>query len=329
MSSYKKGEIKLRYSFEREKEKIVKRFIAVHVPREQAEIVADCMVTADLYGVMTHGTAVLNGHLKRIEQGSYNLNPQFKIIRETAAFAVIDGANAIGPVSAHYCMEYAMNKCEELGIFTVFSNNNNTFGPAFYYPLLAARNGLIGIIASNSPAQMTPIGGKEKLLGTNPFAIVIPTGDEPLIIDMATSIVAKSRFKEYKEKGMALPEGWALDIEGKPTVDPEEGLRGFVQPMAGFKGIGLSMIIDILSALSGSAFLDGVGRFYSDSPEGMNVGFYISAINPRKVYGENYYEMIGEYVERMRNSASFAGEKIVLPGDNRISHKNEILGENV
>ena len=214
-------------------------------------------------------------------------------------------------------------------MFTVFSKNNNTFGPAFYYPLLAADKGYIGLIASNSPAQMAVYGGKEKMLGTNPFSVVIPVpGDDPIIIDMATSVVAKSKFKEYKEKGMQLPEGWALDEDGKPTSDPEAGICGFVQPMSGFKGIGIAMIIDILSSLSGSAFLNQVGRFYSESKEGMNVGYYISVIDPAQIYGENYSIHIREYVKQLRNSAMINGEKIVLPGDNRIAHKNEIMGEN-
>lgn len=310
---------------EKEKKFIIKELTENGVPREQAEIVADCFSTADSYGVTTHGGAILPSHIQRIQRGGYNLSPMLKVLRETAAFAVIDGDNAIGPVAATFCMRYAIEKCKNSGMFTVFSRNNNTFGPAFYYPLLAAREGLIGIACSNSPAQMAAIGGKEKMLGTNPFSIVIPTNDEPIILDMATSVVAKSKFKEYKSAGRALPEGWALDADGKPTTDPDEALRGLILPMAGFKGYGISMMIDILSGvLSGAAYLDKVGRFYSESGACMNVGFYFVVIDPKQILGEEYDEVIHDFVSRLRNSKPIEGCSILLPGDDRLKYKKGI-----
>ncbi|MBQ8322884.1 MAG: Ldh family oxidoreductase [Clostridia bacterium] len=306
------------FDFQERKKAVEAELTARGVSAEQAETVADCFVTADAYGVTTHGTAVLSAHLSRIQNNGYNLTPAFKILRETAAFAVIDGDNAMGPVSATYCMKYAMERCKKSGIFTVFSRNNNTFGPAFYYPLLAAREGLIGIAYSNSPAQMAPIGGKEKLLGTNPFSIVVPNGDEPIILDMATSVVAKSKFKEYKAAGKPLPEGWALDKDGKPTTDPDEAMQGLVLPMAGFKGYGIAMMIDILSGvLSGAAYLNKVGRFYTEDGTCMNVGFNFIAIDPKQILGEAYDEVIKDFVKTIRESEAVECGKICLPGDDR------------
>ena len=288
-----------------------------------AEILADCLVTADEYGVTSHGTAVLGAHIDRIKRGGYNLNPDLKVIKETAAFAIVDGDNAIGPVSAMFCLDYALRKCRESGVFTVFARNNNTFGPAFYYSLKAAEQGCIAFVCSNSPAQMAPVGGVEKMLGTNPLAAVIPVPDgEPIIIDMATSAVAKSKFKEYKNEGKPLPEGWALDKDGNPTTDPDEAMRGLVLPMSGFKGYALSMLIDVIAgALSGASTLDRVGRFYSDDGACMDVGFYMTVIDPTVVLGDEYNSEIKEYVERLRNSRSAEGKKIVLPGDDRINYR--------
>lgn len=306
---------------EKEKIAIIKELTKNGVAQEQAEIVADCFSVADSYGVTTHGAAVLPAHIQRIQRSGYNLSPMFRVIRETAAFAVIDGDNAIGPVSATFCMRYAIKKCKNSGIFTVFSRNNNTFGPAFYYPLLAAREGLIGIACSNSPAQMAPIGGKEKMLGTNPFSIVVPTGDDPIILDMATSVVAKSKFKEYKLADRDLPDGWALDENGNPTTDPDEAMKGLVLPMAGFKGYGISMMIDILSGvLSGAAYLNKVGRFYSDDNGCMNVGFQFIVLDPKQVLGEEYADIIADFVQSIRNSEAIEGRKIVLPGEDRLQY---------
>lgn len=306
--------------FLKEKERVKTLLTEKGVKENHAETVADCFVTADMYGVTSHGVRILPSHIGRIERGGYNLNPDFKIIRETSAFAVIDGNNSMGPVSAAFCMDYAVEKSRQSGIFTVFSRNNNTFGPAFYYPLKAAEKGCIGIAFSNSPAQMAPFGGKEKMLGTNPFSMVIPCGDrDPIIVDMATSIVAKSKFKEYKEQNKPLPEGWALDINGKPTNDPDEGMMGFVLPMAGFKGYGIAMMIDIISGvISGASYLNKVGRFYSENNACMDVGFTFIAIDPKIVLGDDYENIMEGYVDALRNSEAVEDSEIVLPGDDRI-----------
>ncbi len=307
-----------------EKADILSRLLEVGVPNNQAEVVADCFATADEYGVTSHGVNVLPSHIDKVlnPNGGYNISPSLEIIRETPSFAVIDGDNGIGPVVADYCMNYAVKKAREVGVFHVFSRNNNTFGPAFYYPLKAAEKGFIGILFSNTPAQMAPFGGKEKMLGTNPFAVVVPVpGSDPIIVDMATSVVAKSKFKQYKEQGKQLPDGWALDVNGLPTNDPDEGMKGLVQPMAGFKGYGIAMVIDIISGLiSGAAFLNKVGRFYSTEGKCMNVGFCCIAMEPHMILGEEYDNIINEYVATLRNSERVVDAPIVLPGDDRIEY---------
>lgn len=312
-----------KFDFENKKNEAIKALTEKGALLEHAQIVADCFATADLYGVTSHGLAILPSHIERVNRGGYNLNPTFKLIKETSSFAVIDGDNSFGPVSAKYCLDYAMEKCKESGVFTVFSRNNNTFGPAFYYSLKAAEKGYIAFICSNSPAQMAPMGGKEKLLGTNPFATVIPVpGKEPIIIDMATSIVAKSKFKEYKNEGKSLPQGWALDENGNPTTDPDEGMRGLVLPMAGFKGYAVSMLIDIMSGvLSGAAYLSRVGRFYSQDNGSMNVGFYLCVMDPKMICGEAYEKDINEFVKTIRESEAIKGKEVSLPGDDRIKNK--------
>ena len=187
----------------------------------------------------------------------------------------------------------------------------------------AAEKGYIAFICSNSPAQMAPMGGCEKLLGTNPFATVIPVpGSDPIMVDMATSIVAKSKFKEYKNEGKPLPDGWALDNDGNPTTDPDKGMSGLILPMAGFKGYAISMLIDIFSGLlSGASYLDKVGRFYSEDGGSMSVGFYMTVIDPVAVCGEKYNQEIREYVDRIKNSKAVEGKKIALPGEDRINFR--------
>lgn len=312
--------------FSGEKYAVIHSLEKAGLDERQAGIVADCLVTADEWGVTSHGVRILPSHLDRLCRGAYNPKPTFRILKEFPAFAVVDGDNSFGPVSAAFCMDMAIKKAKEMGVFQVFSRNNNTPGPAFYYPLKASKENMIGIFFCNSPAQMAPFGGKEKMLGTNPFAAAIPVpGGDPLVIDMATSVVAKSKFKEYKEAGKQLPDGWALDKNGQPTNDPDKGMDGFVLPMAGFKGYGISLLIDILAGLlSGSAVLNNVGRFYSENTNSMNIGFMCIAINPYLILGDNYDKAINEYIETLRNSERAEGKSIVLPGDDRLSflHNN-------
>lgn len=299
------------------------------VKKGDAEIVADCFATADVFGVTTHGISILPSHIERIKRGGYNLSPSLTVEKQTGAFAVINGDNAIGPVSAKYCLDFAIEKAQESGMYTVFGKNNNTFGPAFYYSLKAAEKGCIALVTSNSPAQMAPYGSNQKMLGTNPFSAIIPVPNaEPIIIDFATSVVAKSKFKEYANKGLKLPDGWALDVNGQPTNEPEEGMKGLILPMAGFKGYGISMLIDILAGLmSGSAYLGHVGRFYSEDNSCMNVGFCITVIYPHIVFGDQFDEIISQYVKELRESKKIGDGNVVLPGDDRVAFKNSLLGD--
>lgn len=302
-------------------EKITDFLVQHKVNKSEALDTANCMVLADLYGVKTHGTVVLPSHFKRISNGGYNLNPSFNVIKETPSFAIIDADNSIGFASASYCMRYAIEKCSSTGIYTVFSRNANAYGAAFCYAMQAAEKGLIGFTCCNSPAAMAPIGGKERRFGTNPLSMVIPIGEgiSPIIIDMATSKVAKSRFLQCKRDGLHLGEGWALNAEGKPTTDPDEGIQGLVCPMEGFKGYGLALMIDFIAGfLSGAAWQNHVNKFYNESGEPMNVGHLFVAIDPIQIFGEDYWREIKDYVLSIRNSLPAGdGGKVAIPGDDK------------
>lgn len=314
----------MRIFFEELKKLTTQKLVKAGVPEKHAERVADCYSTADLYGVSSHGAAILPSHIKRLEAGGYNLNPTFPIVKEGGSFQVIDGENAIGVLSALHCVELACQGASENGLFVVNSFNNNTLGPAFYYALEMAQKGFIGITLCNSPAQMTAPNGKSKLLGTNPLAIAIPNGDRPIVLDMATSAVAKSKIKQMKEKGENIPLGWALDENFQPTEDAEAALNGYVLPMAGFKGYGLALMIDILAgALSGAGYLDNVGRFYSEDFACMNVGFSFIAIDPSKVYGDGFESLIKAYVSRVETDERVEkSTEISLPGFDRLKNKD-------
>ena len=291
--------------------------------KKDAERIADCYATADLYGVSSHGVAILPTHLKRLAAGGYNLEPTFPVVKKGGSFQVVDGENSIGVLSAMRCVELALKGAKENGLFAVNSFHNNTLGPAFYYALEMAKKGFIGITLCNSPAQMTAPNGKSKLLGTNPLAIAIPNGNKPIVLDMATSAVAKSKIKQMKENGESIPLGWALDENFQPTQDAGAALKGYILPMAGFKGYGLALMIDILAGvLSGAGYLDNVGRFYSPDFACMNVGFSFIAIDPRQMYGEGFEVLMQSYINHIEADERVDGSKeIALPGFDRFKNK--------
>lgn len=284
------------------------------VPQQQAEILVDVMLEADMRGIHTHGVNVFPAYITKIKTGGFNFSANCEIIQRTSAFAVVDANNQLGMVSAKYCMNIAIKESQRSGIYTVFCRNANTFGAAFNYVKMATEKNFIGVCFSNSPSAMPAWGGNKKALGTNPFAIGIPTQNEaPIIIDMATSIVAKSKINEIRKQGGTLPNGWAFDENGQPTTDPEEAIKGMILPMAEHKGYAIAMAIDIIAGvLSGAGYLYNINRFYSADNKCMNVGHCFIAINPSMIFGEGFPQKIDAYIAELRET----GENIRYPGEN-------------
>lgn len=319
------------YEIDELKQKTIKLLMNYSLDMEQAQCIAQCFITADACSVKTHGLAVLPAHIKKLSAGAYNINPNFKIVKSTNAFAVIDSDNAIGPYSASYCMNFAMEKAKKEGIFTIFSKNCNTYGPAFYYTYLAVKQGLIGVTFCNSPVAMAPWGGKEKLLGTNPLAVGIPGKSEgPILYDIATSKVAKSKINKARLENKQIPLDWALDLSGNPTTDPLEAIKGAVLPMAGHKGYGLSLVLDMLSGMiSGAAFSTGVNKFYSENDVCMNVGQTFIAIDPKVVMDEEFYDLTDEYINKIHSSDSACEERVIFPGEHKLESMKKAIIEGI
>lgn len=302
-----------RYQIDILRENLVKLLQLYSVKTEQAIALIDCMMEADMRGVHTHGLSVLPAYIEKIKKGAFNLLTDSVICKSSASFTTIDANNQIGAVSAKKCMSIAIDKCIESGMHSVFCRNANTFGPAFYYAKMAVDKKLIGICLCNSPSAMPAWGGIKKVLGTNPFSIAFPAKElPPIIVDMATSVVAKSKINEMRKNGKQLPEGWAVDEKGQPTTDPIEAIKGMVLPMAAHKGSAIAMSIDILTGvLSGAGYLNNINRFYSDDQKSMNVGHCFIAIDPSVISDDIFYEKMDKYIKEIHRS----GENVLCPGE--------------
>lgn len=307
----------MRVSINKVKDLVIDLFMKNGVSKKNSEIIAHCLVLAEIAGLSTHGLNMIPAHIEKCKQG-YNINGQIKLVKEGLSFSFFDACNTIGMVSAWNCMEYGINKSEKTGVYTVFCGNANTFSAAYCFADLAIKNKKIAIIISNSPSQMAPYGGIEKLLGTNPLSIAIPANKEqPFILDMSTSTVAKSKINQAVLQGVEkIPFGWATDINGKPTDVPQIAQKGLMIPIGGAKGSGLAMAIDILSGLiTGSNYLDNVNRFFSKDSKCMNVGHTFIVMDPKIIYGTSFFDEMDIYLNRIRTSKSFTDNKVLVPGD--------------
>ncbi len=227
----------------------------VGVPAEDAAIVADVLVAADLRGVESHGVARLESYyVSRIRAGQLDPKAELKTVRETPTSVLTDAGNGLGHPAGHRTMERVLDKAAQSGAAFGAVRNSNHFGIAGYYAMLALDRDMIGIASTNSVRYGAPTFGRDIMLGTNPLAFAIPAKNEPaFVLDFATTTVPKGKLEVYNRKGKQLNPGWAIDANGHETLDPQVALKGALLPLGGYgvdngghKGYGLGLLVDIL-----------------------------------------------------------------------------------
>ena len=305
---------------------------AVDMPHDEAGIVADCMVDAELSGISSHGVTRTKMYVDAIIAGGIKPAFQYDIVAEAPASAVIDVHGSHGISAAYHAMKMAIEKARTTGIAMVNVRDSNHCGETGYFARMAAEEGMIGIVTSNAPKNMAPWGSAEKYLGTNPLAIAIPTGDTPFSLDMATSTVARGKVILANKKGEKIPLGWAIDEQGNPTTDPAAALLGSVVPFGGAKGSGIAMVIDIIcGVMSGSGF----GHYMYDAtkyPDRSNhTGHSCVAIDISKFINyEDFIKTMKVYCQDLSALKAAPGfDKVIMPGvkeadSRREMHKNGI-----
>ncbi len=236
----------------------------VGVSPEDAAIVADVLVAADLRGVESHGVARLESYyVSRIRAGQLDPTPKITTVRETPTSVLVDAGNGLGHPAGKRAMERVLDKAREAGAAFGAVRNSNHFGIAGYYAMLALDRDMIGIASTNSVRYGAPTFGRDIMLGTNPLAFAIPAKTEPaFVLDFATTTVPKGKLEVYNRKEKQLNPGWAIDANGVETLDPKVALTGALLPLGGYgvdngghKGYGLGLLVDILcGVLSGGAF---------------------------------------------------------------------------
>ena len=244
-----------------------------------ADLLADSLVFADLRGVNSHGVLRVPEYVRKLKHDGVDPRGRPQVIRDSGACMVVDGGNSMGQIAAHFAMKKVIERAATTGIAAAAIRGSNHCGALAYFAVQALEHDMIGLATTNALPTMAPWGGVERILGINPIAIAIPAGDEfPIVYDAAFSGSSHGKIRIHHQKGLTLPDGWALDEDGNPTNDPAAAINGLLMPIGGFKGTGLAMIMGILSSmLSGASYGTELGNM-EEGPKPGQDGHFVAAI---------------------------------------------------
>lgn len=301
--------------------------VACGVPKKDAALVADVLITSDKRGIDSHGIGRLKPiYIDRIAAGSQNPVTKIDIIKEGKTTAILDGNNGMGHVVSKKAMDMAIKKAKKFGLGMVTVRNSTHYGIAGYYAKMATDAGLIGITGTNARPSIAPTFGVENMLGTNPLVFGFPTDEEfPFILDCATSVTQRGKLEVYGRADKQLPEGWVIGQDGKTRTDTNQVLIDLTKGLAaltplggigeeggGYKGYGYATVVEILSAaLQGGNFLkqlNGVDANGNKSP--ILLGHFFIAIDPEHFLGlDSFKSTAGKICRELRASKRAPGEE--------------------
>lgn len=288
---------------------------------EHAKIITDTLLFAELRGIKSHGIVRLPTYVKRLESGVMQAEATMAFLENEGATGVLSANNGFGQLAGYRAMTAAMEKAREYGTGVVVVRQSNHFGVAAYYSMLAARKDMIGIVATNASPAIAPFRAKAPLMGTNPLSIAVPAGSEaPIVLDMSTSEVARGKIRYAELTHKSIPLGWALDRDGRPTIDPGEALKGSLVGIGGPKGSGLSLVIDILCGVLSNTALTGEVLNITDCSGPAGTGHFFCAIDIAKfVKPQQFKENIDKIIKTIKALPSVDGGPVYLPGE--IEHR--------
>ena len=298
-------------------DEVASRLLAINgVSQASIDIVLDTINFANQRGVPTHGVGRLPLYIKKIRAGNLNPKDEIETVTDSGAVAILDAHGCLGQVAAKRAIDLAIEKAACYGIAAVGVQNSNNFGMAGYFGDYAAKKGMAALIFANASPAIAPTGGKEKLLGTNPLCFAFPGGSKhwPVVLDMATSVVARGKIRLAAKNEEKIPLDWALDENGQPTDDPKEALKGSLLPFGGYKGYGLSLFVDIFAGLlTGSAFAGGVEQLSKMDSFSNNGHLFIVMDSKRFMSEAELDERVDYLVQRVK--ACGEPDTVRLPGE--------------
>jgi LDH2 family malate/lactate/ureidoglycolate dehydrogenase len=288
------------------------------VPPSEAALVADSLVQADLWGHGSHGMLRLPWYAARLRSGAMTAVTDPAVLADTGPLVLLDGRDGVGQVLTERARTLAVGRARTHGIGAVGVRNSNHFGTAMWFTRRAARDGVVAVLTTNASPAMAPWGGRQKVLGTNPWSIAAPGPDGRVVaVDIANTAVARGKIYLAKNRGEPIPDTWALRADGAPTTDPAEGVLGVVLPMAGHKGYAITFLMDVLSgALTGSGVGTEVHGPYE--PEARSrAGHLFLAIDPAALGDPADYEArVQRLIDEVKGVPRAQGfDEVFYPGE--------------
>lgn len=300
-------------------------FMALSVPKEDAEICAQILIASDLHGIDSHGIGRLKMYYDRIKEGIQFPNTKFEIVKESDTTATIDGHHGMGQVVAYNAMKMAISKAKKHGLGAVAVRNSTHYGIAGYYPMMAIKENMCGLTVTNARPSVPPTFGVEPMLGTNPLTFGCPTDEEiPFLIDCATSITQRGKIELYDRAEKDTPAGYAIDDLGNPHTDTKKLLKdltkgaaallpvgGVGEDFGGHKGYGWSTMVEILSAaLQNGSYLKGLlGMDENGKKVPYALGHFFLAINIESFIPVSIFKKVsGSIIRDLRNSKLAQGQ---------------------
>ncbi len=295
-------------------------FVRAGMPADEATLVADALVLADLRGMQSHGVLRVPIYVEKISAGAFRPGRKGRVVRETAGTVLLDGENGIGQVLTIVAMDRAIDKAKQNGIGAAGVFNSNHHGEAAYYVLHALKRDVIGMVATNGSPNMPAWGGTTKMTGPLPFTAGAPTNEElPFVVDAALGMTNRGKLIYLADKGEKIPSGWGVDRNAQATDDPSQILDGgWILPIGGHKGFGITMFIEILSGvLTGALIGSAIRDLYNaprDQPQGL--GHFCIAIDPNAFMPvEQFKRRMDDMIRMIKTSQLAPGnERMIIPG---------------
>ena len=294
-----------------------------------ASIMASCLVQTNLCGIDSHGVIRVGKYVDRLRNGGMNGVPKIRTLRADAGLEVLDADNGPGYVAGKAAMARAIELAKEQNIAAVAIINSNHCGATSLYARMALDDDMIGIAMTNVAPNMVMTGGSRPLTGNNPIAVAVPTfGDFPFVLDISLSAVAGGKLLVAAKNGEEIPAGWATDKDGRPTTDPKIGFEGFLLPLGGHKGFGLSLLVDILcGVITGGAFQHHLKSMYRYPGDPSNTAHLMIVMNPLVFMSKRQLqERMCEFVDTIKASPTWDPDaEMLLPGEIEYRKEQERL----
>lgn len=295
--------------------------MAAGVPQEDAYIVADCLTFANLSGIDSHGIVRLAHYIRRLSNGTIKARPNIVLERTGPATGILDGGDGLGHVVTYRACTEAMKLADEAGSGTIVIRNSSHFGMTGFYANRIVAQGYATMLMTATDRMLIPFGGRKPFFGTNPICFGFPTdGPIPVILDMATTSIPYGKIVLAQTEGKPIPPDWGFDEEGNPTTDPNKIVG--LHPIAGPKGSGLAMVIDVLcSVLAGMPFGPHINQMYVEMDKRRELAHFVMVLDVRR------FMPLDEFKRRLKQMTDELNAMPPAEGFKRVYFPGQVEGE--